>query len=58
MASICSLGIMGTRYVRDDPLPERIEVLKDEILTISIQKAYSEFQIGTQIDMKQRQKVG
>ena len=58
MASICSLGIMGTRYVRDDPLPGRIEVLKDEILTISIQKAYSEFQIGTQIDMKQRQKVG
>ena len=54
--SICTIGVFGTRYVRDeDPLPNLIEVVQGEVFRLSVLNIYSEFTIGTTLDINLRQ---
>ena len=41
--SLCSLGIMGSRYVRDEPVPETLELVQGEIQTVSVSHIYNDF---------------
>lgn len=57
--SLCSLGIMGTKYVRDEPVPDTLTVLAGQSLnTLDILKIYSEIEIGTVLNIKLRQVAG
>ena len=54
--SICTVGVFGTRYVRDgDPLPGTIEVAQGEVFSLSVPYIYSEFTIGTTLVINLRQ---
>ena len=54
--SICSVGIFGTKYVRNgEPLPEVVEVTKGQTLTVSIEKIQSAFSIANSLDIRLRQ---
>ena len=44
--SICALGIMGTRYIRNVALPEEIEVVQGSLGVLEVEQVYSEFEIG------------
>ena len=39
--SVCSLSIYGTKYVRDDPLPNSIIVIPGKINTFSVPDIYA-----------------
>ena len=50
---------MGTKYVRDEPVPDTLTVLAGQSLnTLDILKVYSEIKIGTILDIKLRQVAG
>ena len=50
---------MGTKYVRDEPVPDTLTVLAGEPLnTLEVFRIYSEIEIGTIIDIKLRQSEG
>ena len=54
--SICTVGVFGTRYVRDgDPLPSSIEIAQGEVIRVSVPHIYSEFTIGTTLAINLRQ---
>ena len=54
--SICTVGVFGTRYVRDgDPLPSSIEVAQGEESRLIVPHIYSEFTIGTTLAINLRQ---
>ena len=54
--SICTVGVFGTRYVRDgDPLPSSLEVAQGEVIRLSVPHIYSEFEIGTTLAINLRQ---
>lgn len=54
--SICSLGIMGTKYVRDgSPLPSSIELMQGEVSTLQVAHIYSEHTIGNTLAINLRQ---
>ena len=44
--SICNLGIMGTKYVRDTPLPEEVTLDKGKTTTFSVVDIYAEIPIA------------
>ena len=52
--SLCALGIMGTKYVRDSPVVETIEILQGETAQIDVLKIYSQISIGTLLDIDLR----
>ena len=52
--SICSLGIMGTRYSRSLPLQETIEIEQGQIETITVPHIISDFLIGTSLSINLR----
>ena len=41
--SLCSVGIMGASYVRDEPLDNKIEVLQGDSTTYPVPHIYDEF---------------
>ena len=46
--SICSLGVIGTRYVRDgQPLPAEITLIIGDSWNFSLPHIYSDIEIGT-----------
>ena len=47
--SICSYGIMGTRYSRSLPLKQTVEIVQGQTETISVPHIISDFLIGTQL---------
>ena len=54
--SICSLGIMGTKYVRDgEPLQKTVEIIQGESLTIPVAHIYSYHPIGNTLSISLRQ---
>ena len=54
--SVCSVGIFGTKYVRDGPnLPEVIEIAADSSESIILADIYSQYEIATELDIKMRQ---
>ena len=56
--SICTVGVFGTRYVRDgDPLPSSIEIAQGEVFRLRVPHIYSEFTIGTTLNINLRQGV-
>ena len=54
---LCSVGIMGTQYVRDEPLPVTLEI-SEEFTTLAIPNIYSALPIGNQLDINLRQASG
>ena len=55
---LCSIGIMGTQYNRDEILPETIEIDSEGLTTLEIPDIYSAMSIGNQLDIKLRQASG
>ena len=55
--SICSLGAMGTEYVRDTPVPTNITIVEGSDDVIIIEKIYSKFDIGNILDIKLRHPI-
>ena len=56
--SICTLGVMGTRYVRDGtPLPAQIDIVAGQSWSFSLSHIYSELEIGTTLAIKLREKT-
>ena len=53
--SICALGIMGTRYIRDSQVPLALEVKAGATYSFEVEKLRSEFRIGNVIDVNLRQ---
>ena len=43
---LCSVGIMGTKYIRDQTLPETLEIQSEGITTLTIANIYSAISIG------------
>ena len=55
--SICSLGVIGTRYVRDgQSLPSEITLALGESWSFSLEHIYSEIEIGTKLQIAVREK--
>ena len=46
---VCSYGIIGTKYVRAEPLPTSVEVSQGETTSLLIPHIYSEIEIGTEM---------
>ena len=56
--SICTVGVFGTKYVRDgDPLPTSIEIDQGTTTSFSVPRIYSELTIGTTLAINLRQKA-
>ena len=53
--SLCSVGIMGTSYVRDEPLLEEIELTQGDTMIIDVPHIYGEYTIGTEQSINLRQ---
>lgn len=53
--SICSVGVMGASYVRSEPLPEQVELMQDEILTVGVPYIYNEFTPEIKFNVATRQ---
>ena len=47
--SICNLGIMGTRYVRDTPIATELTLQMGETITLSVEDIYAEIPIANDI---------
>ena len=56
--TLCSVGIMGTQYVRDEILPEVLEVARESPTTLRIRNIYSSMPIGNHLDINMRQASG
>ena len=52
---LCSVGVMGTKYVRDQTLSQSIEVQKDGLSSLTISNIYSAISIGNQLNINLRQ---
>lgn len=44
--SICSIGVYGTEYIRDEPVPSAINLISGSTTTLSIKHIYSRYVIG------------
>ena len=49
------MGVFGTRYIRDDPLPASIELAKGTTQTLTVPHIYSQYTIGTTLAINLRQ---
>ena len=47
--SICTLGIYGTRYARDQNIPSSVQITKGDSMVLTVPKIYSTESIGTQL---------
>ena len=56
--SICNLSIMGTKYVRDTPIPTALTVEIGETKDLSVEHIYAEIPIANELAINLRQKVG
>ena len=56
--SICSLGVMGVKYIRDNPPPTRIEIKYFGDQTITIENIYAQERLGNTLSIHLRQKPG
>ena len=52
---LCTVGIMGTQYVRDQILQETLEISKEGLTSITINHIYSAIPIGNQLSIKMKQ---
>ena len=43
---VCTVGIMGTKYVRDQTLPQSLEILTGGLTDLTIANIYSTMSIG------------
>ena len=56
--SLCSLGIMGTEYVRNETPPTDITMIQGSTTTIEIPHITSALTIGNTLSIKMRQQIG
>ena len=55
--TICSLGVIGTRYVRDsNPLPAELNLFPGQTKSYTLPHIYSELEIGTKLAINVREK--
>lgn len=57
--SVCSLGVYGTKYVRNsgDTVPSELSIAKGFSKTIVIDNITSELEIGNELDINMREKT-
>ena len=53
--TVCNAGILGTKYIRDEPIVEKIVIEQDDSITLRISKIYSAIPIGNILDIAVRQ---
>ena len=53
-ASICSVGVMGTKYVRNGVVVALVTVVEGEQTTFDVSKIYSEITISTVLTINLR----
>ena len=53
--SLCNYGIMGTKYVRDEPVVGFVEIQEGETSVLTIPHIKSFYEIGTQLSINLRQ---
>lgn len=53
-ASICSVGVMGTKYVRSSVVVASVTVVEGEQTTFDVSKIYSEITISTVLTINLR----
>lgn len=53
--SLCHLGIYGTNYIRDIPVPAQVSLAQGETTSFEVLHVYSELTIGTALDIALRQ---
>ena len=56
--TLCSVGIMGTQYARDEPLPKTPKIAREDPTTLVIPNIYSALPIGNQLEINMRQASG
>ena len=56
--SVCSYGIMGSRFVRTEPAPATVQVDQGSTTTLMIDHVYSEIEIGTKLAIDLRHADG
>ena len=56
--SICNLGIMGTKYVRDTPVPSEVTLKMGETNVFLVEDIYAEIPIANTIVPRLRQAAG
>ena len=55
---LCSLGIMGSQYVRDQTLPSTLEISKEDLTYLTVANIYSAMPIGNELNINLRQSEG
>ena len=53
---MCSLGVFGTKYVRESQVPSQIEAIRGTRTTFTVEKIRSHFAIGNPLDINLRLK--
>lgn len=51
---LCSVGVMGTQYVREEAIPETLEIQKDDLTSLTISNIYSSMPIGNSLNINLR----
>ena len=54
---LCSVGIMGTQYIRNEDPPKTLEIEKDSLSTLTIANIYSAYSIGNHLNINLRQSL-
>ena len=52
--SICNFAVLGTRYIRDTPTPEVVQLELNEVKSIFVESIFSELEIGNTLYIKKR----
>ena len=57
---LCSVGVMGTQYVRDEPVQETVEIIREiqSPHTLNIHHKTSVLPIGNTLQINMRQRSG
>ena len=56
--SICSVGVFGTKYIRNTALETEIKIVADTVKNLEVPRIQSQFTIGNELNINLRQKPG
>ena len=58
LPSLCTVGIFGTEYVREEVIEETLEIQSGATITLQIPHIYSALEIGNTLAIYMRQRLG
>lgn len=56
--SLCSVGVMGTKYVRDTAVTPTVAVVEGQVASFDVEHIYSQILIGNTLAISLRQNAG